>query len=44
MNKDGEVVLRGQDLINNTLRKIDAILRIALDNGHDTVILSAFGW
>ena len=44
MNKNGEYELSGNDLIQNTKRKIDAIFRIALDNGHDTIILSAFGW
>ncbi len=44
MNRDREYELYGNDLIDNTKRKMDAILKIALENGHDTVILSAFGW
>jgi hypothetical protein len=36
--------LYGEDLVKKTKKKIDAILKIALENGHDTVILSAFGW
>ncbi|CAF2424867.1 unnamed protein product [Rotaria sp. Silwood2] len=42
-NKDGEMELYGQDVINNTMKKMETIFKIALENEHDTVILSAFG-
>ncbi|CAF3223214.1 unnamed protein product [Rotaria socialis] len=43
INKDGEMELYGSDVIHNTMKKMETILKIALDNEHDTVILSAFG-
>ncbi|CAF4548235.1 unnamed protein product [Rotaria sp. Silwood1] len=42
-NKDGEMELRDQDVIHNTMKKMKTIFKIALENEHDTVILSAFG-
>jgi hypothetical protein len=36
--------LSGKNLIENTRKKIEAILNIALENKHDIIILSAFGW
>ncbi len=44
MNEAQEYELNGNYLIYNTTKKMDAILKIALENGHDAVILSAFGW
>ena len=44
MNASGELELYGEDTIFRTKKKIETILKIALDNNHDTVILSAFGW
>ncbi|CAF0797713.1 unnamed protein product [Adineta ricciae] len=43
MNVYGELELYGEDTIVRTKTKIETILKIALDNNHDTVILSAFG-
>ncbi|CAF3853399.1 unnamed protein product [Rotaria magnacalcarata] len=43
INKDGEMELYGSDVIQNTMKKMETIFKIALDNEHDTVILSAFG-
>ena len=44
INKDGEVELSSTDSIHKTKEKIKVILKIALENEHDVVILSAFGW
>jgi hypothetical protein len=43
-NKDGESELSDNDLIDNTKKKMKSILKIALENNHDIIILSAFGW
>ncbi|UJR23370.1 hypothetical protein I4U23_026379 [Adineta vaga] len=42
-NIDGELELYGEDVIYNTKKKMESILKIALDNNHDIVILSALG-
>jgi uncharacterized protein (TIGR02452 family) len=43
-NKDGAMELSSSQFITNTKRKMRTILNIALENEHDVVILSAFGW
>ncbi|CAF0770616.1 unnamed protein product [Rotaria sordida] len=42
-NKDGQMELNDRDVINNTVKKMETIFKIALENEHDTIILSAFG-
>jgi len=44
MNEDGELELSDENLIYNTKNKMNTIFKIALENQHDIVILSAFGW
>jgi len=44
VDQNHEVVLSREDDISNTKKKMKAILNIANENNHDTVILSAFGW
>jgi hypothetical protein len=41
---NGKLKLSGKHIIQNTKNKMEAILNIALENNHDIVILSAFGW
>ncbi|CAF1677100.1 unnamed protein product, partial [Didymodactylos carnosus] len=41
--EDGQIYLDGEDYINNTKRKIETILQIALENKHDSIVLGAIG-
>lgn len=43
-DENGEIKLSGKNVIQNTKQKIDGIFKIALENDHDIVIVSAFGW
>lgn len=40
---NGETVISSKTIVNGTKRKIATILKIALDNRHDSVVLSALG-
>ncbi|CAF2873487.1 unnamed protein product [Rotaria sp. Silwood2] len=42
-DKNGELKLSGKHLIQNTKKKIESIFKIALENKHDILILSALG-
>ncbi|CAF1565989.1 unnamed protein product, partial [Didymodactylos carnosus] len=42
-NQTGEFQLSGKKLIQETKKKIEGIFQIAIENQHDTIILSAFG-
>lgn len=42
-SKSGDILISGAKLLRGFKRKMEAILEIALENGHDSIVLSAWG-
>lgn len=43
-SSDGELRLSGRNFVRDVMKKFEAIFKIALENKHDVLILSALGW